>query len=44
MPAYLYGLIDIVASWRSLLEQLLTVMLRTVPRPYYYSPREWKHS
>ena len=28
-----------MASWRSLSEQLLTVVLRTVARPYYYNAR-----
>ena len=43
-PAYLYRSIDIIASWRSPSEQLLAAMLRTVARPYYYSPREWKQT
>ena len=42
-PAYLYRSIDNIASWRSPSEQLLAAMLRSVARPYYYSPREWKH-
>ena len=42
-PVYSYRSIYIIASRRSLSEQLLVAILRTVARPYNYSPKEEKH-